>query len=184
MRYIVEKAGRARPQYGGRNDLTRTNYVTTYIFLLRSSRARPAAFYLLCPSQPKCFPYQPPIRLCLCLSSCSFASQVPFVLALSQSALTRSRDSLPLKLRAGRLSLNLFDPLFFTYITSAPLSTGLLADSHDILHSLDLLASHRIAHLFLSNSLLSVSSGEDKTRQRKRELTIPGERISHAAENL
>lgn len=127
MRCIGKKAERARLQYGGRNDLTRTNYVTTYIFLLRSSRARPAAFYLLCPSRPKCFPYLPPIRLCLRLSSCSLASQVPFVLALSQDALTRSRDSLPLKLRAARLSLNLFDPLFFTYITSAPLSLSLFS---------------------------------------------------------
>ncbi|KAL0131383.1 hypothetical protein PUN28_002725 [Cardiocondyla obscurior] len=48
-----------------RNGITRPNY---YIFLLRFSHG-------LCPSQPKCFPYLPPIRLCLCLSFRFFASR-------------------------------------------------------------------------------------------------------------
>lgn len=52
----AEKCG-AEPQYGGREDLNSDSTTQQlHLFLLRSSRARPAALYLPCPSRPKCLP--------------------------------------------------------------------------------------------------------------------------------
>lgn len=103
----------AKSQHGEQND---SNGFTRAIilFLLRISYSPRGLLYLPCPSHsPRCFPYSRPIRLCLRLSSCSFVSQIPFVLVLSQRASRRS------KIYVLYISTPL-DPLFFTYITSTP----------------------------------------------------------------